>query len=272
MRKSCKRLAQALHAPSPTRPAPAAAPRSPAGNAAGSAGRIAGDDAVGRDILGDDGAAGDDGARADAAAGQDDGAMADPDIMADGHRRRASPGEEIGVILRIVEIGRGAIGEMRLARPLHRVIAGVDPGMGGDRAELADGRVDDVGIVHDIGVVAHRRLDEGGAGADLGIAPQRRLPQLRGRIDHGLEPELLGHGSRGVLASGQALSWHGFDQAEAAVARLLPKQREPVDRDRTGRHGLRRRPLPARPRGRARPDRRAALPVSVMWKRKASPT
>ena len=47
---------------------------------------------------------------------------------------------------------------MRLARPLHRMVAGVDAGMRRDRAEFADRRVNDIRVVHDIGVVAQRRL------------------------------------------------------------------------------------------------------------------
>ena len=55
------------------------------------AGRISGDDGVGRYVLGHDRACGDHGAGADAAARQYDGAMPDPDIMVDADVMPAPP-------------------------------------------------------------------------------------------------------------------------------------------------------------------------------------
>src|SRR5262245_2165284 len=63
-----------------------------------------------------DGAGANHRAIADAPARQNDGAVADPDIMADHDAVRAPPGEEFVFVLLTVEIGAGAIAEMRLAR------------------------------------------------------------------------------------------------------------------------------------------------------------
>ena len=73
--------------------------------------RIARDDGVGRNILGDDGAGGDHRAGADAAAGQHDGAVPDPDIMTDMNAMTASPFEELGLVALAVKIGAGTVGE-----------------------------------------------------------------------------------------------------------------------------------------------------------------
>ena len=71
------------------------------------------------------------------------------------------------------------------------MVAGVDPGHRRDRTELADRRVNDIRVVHDIGVVTHRRLGEDGARADRGVAAERRLPYLGSRVDHRFESKLL---------------------------------------------------------------------------------
>ena len=76
--------------------------------------RIAGDDGVGRDVLGHDGARRHHGAGADAAARQHDGTMPDPDVMADMDVMPAPPGEELRVVGFFREIRAGAIGEVVL--------------------------------------------------------------------------------------------------------------------------------------------------------------
>ena len=123
--------------------------------------RIARDDGVGRDVLGDDGAGRDHRAGADRCGRQHDGAVADPDVVADMDAMPAPPFEELGLVALARKIGAGAIGEMRLRGPVHRVIARVDPRHRRDRAELSDRRVGDLRVVHDVGIVVHRRLRAG---------------------------------------------------------------------------------------------------------------
>src|SRR5258708_40196633 len=60
--------------------------------------RISGDNRIGWDVLGDDGACRDHGAGADAAARQHDGAVPDPDIMADMDAVAPPPFEELGLV------------------------------------------------------------------------------------------------------------------------------------------------------------------------------
>ena len=120
--------------------------------------RISGDDGVGGDVLGDDGAGGDHGAGADAAARQHDGAVPDPDVMADMDVVPAPPCEEFGVVAFSRKVGAGAIGEVGLRRPLHRVVARIDSRHRRDRAELSDRGVGDLGVVHDVGIVVHRHF------------------------------------------------------------------------------------------------------------------
>ena len=122
------------------------------------------DDGVGRHVLGDDGAGRDHGAGADAAARQHDRAMPDPDVMADMDVMRAPPFEELGVVALARKIGAGAIGEVRLRRAVHRMIAGIDPRHRRDRAELSDRGVGDLRVVHDVGIVVHRRRRAGWCG------------------------------------------------------------------------------------------------------------
>src|SRR5262249_32251591 len=75
-------------------------------------GRIAGNDGVGGNVLGDDGAGRDHGASANAATRQHDCAMTDPDIVADMHALAFPPVEELGFVRLPWKIGAGAIGEM----------------------------------------------------------------------------------------------------------------------------------------------------------------
>src|SRR5262249_51165941 len=99
--------------------------------------RIAADDGVGSDVLGDDGAAGDDSAVADLASGQHDRAMPDPDVVADMNAMALAPFEEFGVVALARKIGARTISEMRLRGAVHRMITRIDPRHRRDRAELA---------------------------------------------------------------------------------------------------------------------------------------
>src|SRR3954453_23633562 len=100
--------------------------------------RIARHDRVRRDVLRDDSTARDHCARPDIAPGQDDSAVPDPDVVSDGHAVGSPPVEERVLVRLALEIGRRAIGEMRLRGALHRMVAGVDPRHRRNRAELAD--------------------------------------------------------------------------------------------------------------------------------------
>ena len=80
----------------------------------------AADDRVGRDILRHHRAGADDRAIADRDAGQDGRAMAEPGVVADRHAAGAARGEELGLVLGVVPIVGGAVGEMvqrRARRP-----------------------------------------------------------------------------------------------------------------------------------------------------------
>ena len=137
--------------------------------------RITRHDGVSRDVLGHDSTGRDHGAGPDAAAGQHDGAMPDPDVMADMDAVSAPPFEEFGLVAFTGEIGAGAIGEVGLRRPVHRVVARIDPRHRRDRAEFSDCGVGDLRVVHDIGIVAHLHLEQDRAGADLAIAAESRF-------------------------------------------------------------------------------------------------
>ena len=43
-------------------------------------------------------------------------------------------------------------------RFVHRMGTGIDPGMGGDRTKLAQGGMDQIGVVTDIGIVIHAHI------------------------------------------------------------------------------------------------------------------
>lgn len=78
-----------------------------------------------------------------------------------------------GFLVRLsLEILGRPIGEMRLARPFHWVVARVDPRLRGNRAEFPDSRVNDVSVIHDIGVVVKLALDERRAFADFRVAAE----------------------------------------------------------------------------------------------------
>ena len=88
--------------------------------------RHAADDGVGRDVLGHHGAGADHRAVADGDARQDGRAVADPGVVADGDALGAAQVEEFRLVLGVVQIVRGAIGEVVQRRPPGRVVGGVD--------------------------------------------------------------------------------------------------------------------------------------------------
>ena len=96
--------------------------------------------------------------------------MTNPDIMADCDRCRATPLEKFRFIVGVIEIGARPIGEMRLRRPVHRMIAGIDADHGGNRTKFSDCRINDISIVHDVGIIIHHRLDERCACANFRVA------------------------------------------------------------------------------------------------------
>jgi len=116
-----------------------------------------------------DGAARDHRAGADAAARQHDRAVTDPDVMADMHTVILPPFEEFCVVALAGKVGARAIGKVRLRRPVHRMIARIDPRHRRDRAEFTDCGVGHLRVVDDVGIVAHLDVEQRCAGADLAI-------------------------------------------------------------------------------------------------------
>src|SRR5580692_6535579 len=82
--------------------------------------RIAPDDGVRCDVLGDDRSRRDHRAVAYGASRQHDGAVSDPDIVADDDTMRGPPFEEIRVVGLVRKIAAGAVSEMRLRGAMHR--------------------------------------------------------------------------------------------------------------------------------------------------------
>jgi hypothetical protein len=119
------------------------------------------------------------------AARQHNCAVTDPDIMADRHPLGASRSEHGLVVGLAREIRARAIGEVRLARPLHGMVTRIDAGHRGDGAELADARIGDIAAIHDIRIVAERDLEQPGARTDFGIAAQFAIGDSGTRIDQG---------------------------------------------------------------------------------------
>jgi hypothetical protein len=113
--------------------------------------------------------------------------------MANDHAVGAPPGKK-GILVPFArKIRTGAIGEMRLARPLHRMIAGVDAGHGGNRAKLADGRVGDIAVVDDIRIVAELHLQKLRARADLRVGAKPTVTDISRRINEGCGRETFWH-------------------------------------------------------------------------------
>jgi hypothetical protein len=172
--------------------------------------RIAGDDGVGGHVLCDDGTRRDHRAGADIAARQHDRAMADPDVVPDMDVMLASPVEEIVVVALAFEVGARAVGKVRLRGAVHRMIAGIDARHRRDRAEFPDGRVGDLRVVHDVGVIAYRHFMQDRACADLGIAAESGLVQLRRGIDGRLDRERFGNHGASAKQEGRRSSSSGL--------------------------------------------------------------
>jgi hypothetical protein len=132
-------------------------------------------------------------AGADGPARQHDGAVADPDVMANRHRLRPAPIEKRVLVGFTRKIGASAIGEMRLAGAVHRMVARIDPGHRRDRGELADRRVSNIAVVDDVRIIVELDLKELGARADLGESPEPAVRYLSARVDQGLWAKLFGH-------------------------------------------------------------------------------
>jgi hypothetical protein len=84
--------------------------------------RVAADNRVGGNVLGDDRTCCDD-SGPDLAARQDDGAMPDPDVVADMNAAALAPGKEFGLVALAWKIGTGAIGKVCLRRSINWMVA-----------------------------------------------------------------------------------------------------------------------------------------------------
>ena len=82
---------------------------------------------------------------------------------------------------------------MRLRRAMHRMVAGIDPHHGGNRTKFSDCRINDISIVHDIGIVTDTTFRNTGSRADFRIASEDGSLYFRGRIDQRFNSEFLSH-------------------------------------------------------------------------------
>ena len=147
-------------------------------------------------VLGHDRARRDHRARADGAARKDDRAMPDPDVVPDDDQRRAAPCEKFLFIPLPGKIGACAIGDVRLRRPAHRMVAGIDPRHGRDRAELADRGVGGLAVVDDVGVIAQGDFEQPRSRTHFGVGAEPAVAHLGRRMDQGCGGERLdGHGA-----------------------------------------------------------------------------
>src|SRR5688572_9794752 len=118
--------------------------------------------------------------------------MADPDVMADAHRLALPPRLESGVDAQPAEIFVRPVAHLVLRDALDRMLQRIDAGVGRDRAELADLRVDRLRIALEIAEIADRHFAQDDALADRGIATEPAGFQLRRRVNARLrilEPE-----------------------------------------------------------------------------------
>src|SRR5262249_1540916 len=84
-----------------------------------------------------------------------------------------------------------AIGHMRLRRPRHRMVAGIDARHGRDRAEPAEPGVSDLAVVDDVRVVAQRDFEQAGSRTDLRIGTQPPVAAPGPRVGPPYGPERL---------------------------------------------------------------------------------
>jgi hypothetical protein len=128
----------------------------------------AGNDRIGRHVLGDDGRRADHRAIADGDAGHDHRAMADPHIVPDGHVMIAPPLEKFRVIAQVEPDLTRAIAVVMLAGAPSGVVARIDADECRNRAELSDRGVNDRAVMDDIAVIAERGFGDAGARAHFG--------------------------------------------------------------------------------------------------------
>lgn len=84
--------------------------------------------------------------------GKNSGAVADPNIMADDNLVKPAPGEKVAVIV-TKTILVAAIGKVMQRRPFKGVIARIDSYMRRDGAKFTDLCVNDLAVIHHIGVI-----------------------------------------------------------------------------------------------------------------------
>src|SRR5438445_7322457 len=191
--------------------------------------RHAGDDRVGRDILRHHGAGADRRTIADCHTGQDGRAVAKPGVVTDGDALGAALGEELALMLGVVPIVRGAIGEVMQRRPPGRMVGGVDARACCDVRELSNGRAPDGAVLHHIGIVAELAFRDPAALGDLGPASQCRILDPRSRMNQRRLGQFLRHAAilpaakavtsmtRSAAASRTSWSWKMPSRATPAV-------------------------------------------------------
>ncbi len=109
--------------------------------------------------------------------------MADPHIMADRDARLLPLVAKCRINALPQEIFVRPVGDLMLAHPLDRVLKRIDARARCDGAELADPRIDDLGMAFDIAVVAKLRLGERHALADFAETAKLRLAQSGTWVD-----------------------------------------------------------------------------------------
>ena len=105
--------------------------------------------------------------------------------MTDVNAMAAPPFEKLRLVALARKISAGAIGEVRLRSPLHRMIPGVDSRHRRDRAEPSDRGIGDLCVVHDLGIIVHHDVVQDSSRADLAIGAKPGVVQFRRRIDGG---------------------------------------------------------------------------------------
>src|SRR6516165_6918188 len=85
---------------------------------------------------------------------------------------------------------------MRMRRPRHRMVAGIDARHGRDRAELAEPGVSGLAVVDDVRIVAQRDLEQAGSRTDFRVGTEPAVADVGRRMDQGYGRERLdGHGA-----------------------------------------------------------------------------
>jgi hypothetical protein len=97
-----------------------------------------------------------------------------------------SPLAKLAVELLAKEILVRPIGDLVLAHPIDRMFERIDRGIGGDRSELSDARIDSFGIALEIRIVAELAVLEGNSFADRREPAELGVAKRRARMDLGL--------------------------------------------------------------------------------------